>query len=387
VAAATTVGASAGPDAHAATPYRILVITGIKTLVQNQEEAIAGATAAAQAINNAGGLRGTPITVDACNNQGTASGTIDCARRAVEENYDDVVEYHGFTGQTRPILDQGQMPRIGTTNVVAGDFFDKYDVDLGPPPNAYYSAPGIYLIKQQKKKRFAIVSLDIAAGLFIAQGIRAGMTAAGGQYVGTIPIPLTQTDLLPTTQQLKNLNPDIVAVVANGPVAISLMKARQELGLNALVTGSGTAIAPTSYASMPNGGDGMYVGQALPPANTEPRFQPFRDQLKAAGLDDNPVNFDGVSAKAWLSTWALKKLCDSITGPCNKQTLLKAARTAKPIDLFGILKWDPAAKGPAAYPYQTVGSAYVLKVANSDLQLATKTPVDYFATLGIKPKK
>ncbi len=392
IAAVGTIGslaaAASGANSSAtAAPYRILIITGIKTLVQNQEEAIAGATAAAKAINAAGGLKGRPVEIDSCNNQGTATGTIDCARQAAQGNYDDVMEYHGFTSASKPILDQAQMPRIGTTNVVGPDFFDRYDVDLGPPPNAYYSAPGIYLIKNQHKTRFAIVSLDIAAGLSIAQGIRAGLTAAGGKYVGTIPIPLTQTDLLPTVQQLKDLKPDIVAVVANGPVVTSLMNARQELGLNALVVGSATAIPSTAYASMPDGGAGLYVGQALPPS-TDARFAPFRSQLAAAGLAGNPVNLDSVSAKAWLSTWAIKKLCDTIkTGSCTKQTLLAQTRKAKNINLFNILNWSPSAKGPAAYPYQTVGTAYVLKAVNGALLLASNKPVDYYATLGIKPKK
>jgi ABC-type branched-subunit amino acid transport system substrate-binding protein len=379
--------ASEASGSVSAAPYKILIITGIKTLVQNQEEAIAGATAAAQAINKAGGLKGRQVEIDSCNNQGTATGTIDCARQAAQGSYDDVMEYHGFTSASKPILDQANITRIGTTNVVGPDFFDRYDVDLGPPPNAYYSAPGIYLIKNQHKKRFAIVSLDIAAGLSIAQGIRAGLTAAGGKYVGTIPIPLTQTDLLPTVQQLKNLNHDIVAVVANGPVVTSLMTARQQLGLSALVAGSATAIPSTAYGSMPGGGSGLYVGQALPPS-TDARFAPFRSQLAAAGLAGNPVNLDSVSAKAWLSTWAIARLCATIkTGSCTSQTLLAQTRKAKNINLFNILKWSPSAKGPAAYPYQTVGTAYVLEAANGALTLASKTPVDYYATLGIKPKK
>jgi hypothetical protein len=59
--------------------------------------------------------------------------------------------------------------------------------------------------------------------------------------------------------------------------------------------------------------------------------------------------------------------------------------TKNPIDLFGVIKWTPGTRGPAAVPNNSNGSAFI---AQYDPNTGTykglsKTPVDVWKFLGI----
>src|SRR5438034_9826610 len=84
---AVSIGLLALPAAaarKAAAPVKIFVIAPVATPIQNYPDAQAGAEAAAQAINKAGGIKGRQIEIGFCNTQSNVNQAVACARQAVE---------------------------------------------------------------------------------------------------------------------------------------------------------------------------------------------------------------------------------------------------------------------------------------------------------------
>src|SRR5262249_34261913 len=88
--------ATAKPEKAAATPYKVMAITGIGAPANNFPEFIRGAQAAMPAINKLGGIGGHPLQVDGCNSQFSATVSSQCAHKAVDEGYNNMIEQNNF---------------------------------------------------------------------------------------------------------------------------------------------------------------------------------------------------------------------------------------------------------------------------------------------------
>jgi ABC-type branched-subunit amino acid transport system substrate-binding protein len=384
-AAASLPGARA-PGA-AQPPFRLMVITGIDVPVNNNPEMVDGAKAAVQAINKTGGLKGRQIQFTFCNFQGTAAGAVACARQAAEGNFDNVIEAHVNEPQTRPILDQAGIPRIGQQPINAVDFFDRNAFPVAPESSMYFAAPIFHFTQKLNKKRFAVVGLDVAAALRVNDVQRTAIRKAGAQYLGVVAIPFTTTDFLPAAQRLKSLDPDVVMVVSTASIFIGLWKAAAQIGFEPTWSHTPATIKEGNFKDLPGNGEGLYGGAPWPPATASlPGMKTYRAQLTAAGLNKS-ANLTTVGINGWLDVWTLRKLCDTLkTGECTKTTLVAAARKAKSIDMFGIVKWSPGQRGPSAYPNTPVGVGYVQKVVGGKWTLADPKVYDVYSLIGIARK-
>jgi branched-chain amino acid transport system substrate-binding protein len=390
VAAAVCVAAAAsvaGATTRQQGPFKLMLITGVGDPIINQPETVDGATAAVAAINKAGGLKGRQIQFTFCNFQGTAAGAVDCARQAAAGNYDNVIEAHTNEPQTKAILDQAAIPRIGQQPINTPDFFDKMSFPVIPEGSMYFSAPIFYFTKKLHKTRFALVGLDVAAALRVNYVEKEAIKRAGGQFLGAVAIPFTTTDFLPAAQRLKDLNPDVVMAVTTASIFLGLWKSASQIGFNPIWSHTPSTIKESSFQDFPGSAEGLFGGGPWPPATANvPGLQLFRSQLTAAGLN-NPGDLSNGGINGWMDVWSLKKLCDTIkSGPCTKTTLVAAAHKAKNIDMFGLLDWSPSQKGPSAFPNDPVGQGFIQKVVGGHWTLVDPKPYNMYALLGITRK-
>jgi ABC-type branched-subunit amino acid transport system substrate-binding protein len=389
-ALAAAMAASATGTPTQANVFKVMFITVAGAPTGDNSDGVAGAQAAAAAINKAGGLKGgVKIQVDFCNDNNTPTGAVDCARKAVQENYDNVMVSNSFTPNTNPILDAANIPQIGTLPVAPADFFDKNIVAIDAPTVSYYSAPLIYLAQQKKAKRAAIVSLQLASTLTIAAAQKAAIRALGPKYgatyLGTISVPLTQTDFSTVVQQLKGSNPQVVMLNLTAAQAIAFYKAADQLGLNAQIAASATVVKDNILEQLPNGGTGIWLGSPFPPYDSAglPGLRQFVSQMQDAGFTDAVKYYGPVGIRWWLNTWALQKLSQTVSGPVTKQSMLDAAKKAKGINLYGLESWNPSVKGPAAYPNSPNGTVYVLQAVNGKGKLVSPKPIDFYRVTGL----
>src|SRR4029450_2514967 len=93
-----------------------MVIAPVATPIQNYPDINVAAKAAADDINENGGVDGRPVEIVECNDKSDPNGAGTCARQAVEE--EGVAVYHNtINGATMyPILAEANIPVVGPSN-------------------------------------------------------------------------------------------------------------------------------------------------------------------------------------------------------------------------------------------------------------------------------
>jgi ABC-type branched-subunit amino acid transport system substrate-binding protein len=384
IVAAVTSAVVAQARPTAAAPFKIAVITGINTTQNNLPEMVAGAQAAAKAINKQGGLGGRPVEIVPCSTQSLAAVAAECARQAVAQGVDDFIEYNSFEGNTIPIAEAAGIPHIGSYLVSPSDFYAKTMVPVFPIPTNS-AILGLYAaLKGKKNVRVAAIG-QINAGSNLGINMAKQLTKRMHQtWAGTLTLQPT-TDFSPIVQKLKELNPDIVLDSLSLAPFAAYKQAQAQLGLKVIDVWTAFIVGEQDAQGYPDKCAQCYLGAALPPTSSNvPGMKLFRAQLADAGLAGDPTNFKIGGAMGWLDVWSLKKLSARVKGPITKDSLLAAARKAKHVDLFGLVDWSPGLPGPSAFPNQPNGNAYLLRVVNGKYSLLTKKPVDVWQILGVR---
>jgi hypothetical protein len=154
-------------------------------------------------------------------------------------------------------------------------------------------------------------------------------------------------------------------------------------------TGTNTKAVIAQYAdkgSFPQIGGGGSPDASIPvPGNK--LITAFRNDIAAAGLDKDPVNYSAASMYGWVAVDALGKLAAIIKGDVNKTSLVAAARSvkkSKPIDVYGVFKWAPGAPGPAAAPRFRNGTGWAHKWDAQGQRWVMVKAVDTWKILGYK---
>jgi hypothetical protein len=87
----------------------------------------------------------------------------------------------------------------------------------------------------------------------------------------------------------------------------------------------------------------------------------------------------------WLAVHAVEQVAKTVKGEITGASLLAAVQKAKCMDLYGLIKWCPGKRGPAAYPRLTNAQIYLSSVASDgSLKLLQRKPIDSFPLLGVK---
>ncbi len=92
-------------------------------------------------------------------------------------------------------------------------------------------AMGTWVHKNTPYRKVVIISLDIVSGHDVAGAFRAAFTAAGGEIVKEIYMPVGTLDVAPYLAQVAGLGADAVYVFSGGADAIRFVKAYEEYGL------------------------------------------------------------------------------------------------------------------------------------------------------------
>ena len=98
--------------------------------------------------------------------------------------------------------------------------------------------------REQGKARGYVAVADYGPGHIVEQSFSARFTAAGGQMVGNVRIPLNTADFAPFAERIANANPDVLQLfLPPGSVAVGFSKALAARGLTQkiMIIGQGEA--------------------------------------------------------------------------------------------------------------------------------------------------
>ncbi|MFZ0666038.1 MAG: ABC transporter substrate-binding protein [Acidimicrobiales bacterium] len=379
-------GAAATSKTHGA-PVKLLVMYQFQgDPVAQHPEVGAGAEAAAQAINAAGGINGHPVQIITCDIHDSATQEEACAQEAVTDKVTAVAGSLFESGaQSIPVLQKAGIPIIGSLGVYTPEELSNPDVWplMGGAVTTYPAIP--YLAAKQGLKRIAVVA-NPGTGLnelIQAQASRAGMT-----YVGTVSVPLTASDYSSYVEQLKTLNPQIIVQVVSTTASAEMMQDGQQLGLNAIWANQTLNIDVNNLGTFGATANGMYITSSFPPATAGAQFPgiaTFNTEMDAAGKAG--IGNTGIrSAQAvtsWLAVHAIALVAKGTTGLLTASGLVSALHNATTVNVEGLLNWQPNASGPTDFPRVTNSNVYLDKVESGKLVLVSPTPVNYFKLAGL----
>jgi ABC-type branched-subunit amino acid transport system substrate-binding protein len=360
----------AGAARSAAAPVKIFVIAPVATPIQNYPDAQAGAEAAAQAINKAGGIKGRQIEIGFCNTQSNPNQAVSCARQAVEANAVAVVGHvDTFSNLSIPVLQQAGIPDVGMYS--SGIPIDWTNPDVFPmaggAPGAFQALP--FAFKKLGKKRLVIPYQDQPSAYFNAKLVKNAAKAAGMPIVGTFLIPGATTDFSVFATKIRELNADSVIFVTSSGLAGGLMRAAHALGVRPLWSVQSGTFGESDIQQVGDPAEGMMVAAPFPPyrATQYPGIRRFNAEMTAAGKNE-PLQRKPVAVDTWLSVYAIATLGKRMKGQLTNTTLMAALKAQKkPMNLFGLYDFVPGKPGPAAFPRWSNIVVFIEKAKNGTL--------------------
>jgi ABC-type branched-subunit amino acid transport system substrate-binding protein len=333
--------ASSGGDA-----FKVGVITSVGSSLTNYPDVEAGARAAVDAVNKAGGVNGTPVEFFFCNTRGEVNQAVACARQADAEGVDAVVgRVDIYNAQSMPVIEKAEIPDIGLVSTGSEiDYTSPFEFPLhGGTYGAYATLP--YAAKADGAASYVFATIDLPIGIRQAE-----TSSEIGRNIGLDVKPMIKipaqgvTDYAPYAQQVKDSGAGAVTV-ALGPAGFqAFMKAADAIGMQARVTGTAFTFGQSEAAGIGALANRMLVAAPFPSTDDKavPGIAKYHEELDAAGAENTPATRRYAGLNAWLSAHAAMQVAETIEGDVTRATMKTALEQAAPMDLYGLSTFDPA---------------------------------------------
>jgi ABC-type branched-subunit amino acid transport system substrate-binding protein len=326
--------ATSGGSALTGSPITVEIVTEL-TGPDPAPEDVAGAQAAAAAVNASGGINGHPLKVTVCDAGDGSSVTqaVNCARGIVS-NAGVMAEVGDFE------IDQDQVNTILAAAKIA---------NVGPQPNGQSvlsssnsfplagsegASLGIPLADAGSKKiQVAYVnSPQAAAALPFTKAVLA-TSRPGTSVLGGIPIDITTTDLTPYVA--KGASGDGVALAVIPAQLASWLTVDQGGSYTQKLSVSASSLLPSELKALGSKADGVLVASGLPlVTSSEPGIVKYRQEMSqySASAAQDEISLDG-----WLDTWAFAQVARTIKGDVTRASVLSALGSLTNFNVFGLL--------------------------------------------------
>jgi ABC-type branched-subunit amino acid transport system substrate-binding protein len=358
------------------TPFKIMAQAAVGSPIQDYPQVFAGAKAAANAINEDGGINGHPVEIITCNDNADANGSEACARQAVAEKVAGVVGYNVGGGVSLPILEQAGIPAI-TQNSNEADY---------TMPNAWPITGGSFtadaglgqVAKNAGIEKLALVLTDVAAALPGERWVSSGAKGAGVEFVGTVKIPIDATDFSPYIQKLKDTGADGYIFLTAASQRVPIVKTSKQLGFDAKAISWFGNLNDATLEQLGSDAEGILAAGPLPPLGSDSELtKAFTEQMDAA--EDADVDAadrrDAQAEETWLSVHAMAKVAETIDGDVTGESLQKAFETVENVELFDTITWTPSTPGPD--PWLKISNGIVYPGIVKDGKIVTEgDPID-----------
>ncbi|MFB4308300.1 ABC transporter substrate-binding protein [Actinomadura sp. GTD37] len=366
---ATACGDSESGAASAAdSPVTIMVSGTLSSPNLSYPQTATGALAAAQAINKAGGIDGHPIKVVQCNDQLNPSTALACVRKAAREK---VVAMVGgidlFTAQLWPTLKTAGIPWVGIDVISADQATNPMSYPMtGGTVTGFYQAGRLAV--QKGGKQVAIVKHENPQATFVAGLIAAGVTSAGGTVAGQIVSKIGNSDPAPAAAQAIGKRPDAIACACNAGDGARILKAVRQAGFSKVFTAGYPTLLETDIQNLGRLADNTYTPSDIADPG-DPKAAMFFTQMRDY---DPKARRDGISAGAWLGTYAIAQVLKGQT-PLTSATLIRRLNTVPAIATHGLTGGSISFAKPGPLPqYPRITDPYVIDYVAAD---GKRTPV------------
>jgi ABC-type branched-subunit amino acid transport system substrate-binding protein len=264
------------------------------------------AQAAVDALNAKGGLHGHQVNLIKCDSQNDPNLEAACARQAVS---DHVVAMVGTFAVSNPvevatILSKAGIPSISPLAAAPNEYTDPEYFIVGFQAVVDHAAVGVALVKDGCKS-IVEVPIDVAPGIASANHGAAGVEAAGGNYIGSVDVPATSTDLGPSVEQVTAKHADCAQIVTPTTLGAAWFGAVHDSGATFRTAAQAGELAPATIAQIGSAANGTIEANQFPPIaanSSDAQMRRYVAEMKEyePGVAPDPTGLD-----AWLAVQIL----------------------------------------------------------------------------------
>lgn len=248
------------PTGSASAPSGDALHVGLIANTTSLEFLKQGAQVAIEAINAAGGVKGRPLELVACDNQLNANAAAACARQMADDPklVATVATVSSFGGDTNPVLEKAGIAGVGTAPLGAGDFSSPVVFPITPGGQVIV-AGAVLLADELKSKEPGVVVVDTPTATALPGLIESSIFEPRGlKLAAKASIPVSAADVAPQAAALADT--DGVIVSTTNQLMIRYVRTARQQGYDGDIVISGTEASPESVkADLSGVNDDLYV--------------------------------------------------------------------------------------------------------------------------------
>lgn len=248
-----------------------------------------GAQAAADAINRAGGIDGSPIELIECDLANDPNTARECGQQAVDEGVVAVVgPVSANAGEYFPLLEQAHIPVVGNVPASASDFTSPESFPLYGGIVTASAGLADALVSYGGATTVSIARIDLAAAAVIAQFANTALARSDTEVQNDVAIPIGAPDMATYVASVLQDGTDGVLVGLSGQDATNFIIQLRQTNPDAAIAATTTEFASVVEA-LGDAADGILVTGFFDDDTTDPEaWQQFVDDLAASGFVDDP---------------------------------------------------------------------------------------------------
>ncbi len=246
-----------------------------------------GAKAAAEAVNRAGGIDGSPIELIECDLKNDPNAARDCGSQAVDQGVAAVVSpVSANAGEYMPLLEQAQIPVVGNVPASAADFTSPASYPLYGGIVTASAGLADVLVSQGGASKISLARIDLAAASAIGVFANASLKRSNLAVVNDVAIPVGAPDMATYVASVLQGGTDGVLVGLSGQDATNFIIQLRQTAPDVQISATTTEFAAVVKA-LGDAATGIYVTSFFHNSDTAPdAWQTYVDDLKAVGFDE-----------------------------------------------------------------------------------------------------
>lgn len=267
-----------------------------------------GAQLAIDAVNDAGGIKGRPLKLVACDNQLNANAAAACARQMAADPklIATVGSINSFGGDTNPVLEKANIAGVGTAPLGSGDFSSPVVFPITPGGQVIV-AGAVLLADELKSKEPGVLHVDTPTATALPELIDSAILAPRGlKLAATASIPVSAADVAPQAAALANTDGIVVALTEQ--LQNRYIHTARQQGYQGAIGISGTeASAATIKTDLEGANQNLYVMSAF-----DNRSRGFAQMVKDIKTYEPSAPQNDTVAGGYLSVKVFAKVAERL---------------------------------------------------------------------------
>lgn len=190
-----------------------------------------------------------------------------------------------------------------------------------------------YLVKERNLKRFVLVYVDDPLGQSVAKDMPAALSAAGGQMVEAMSIPVTAQQFSGIAAKVRAANPDVIYIASYGAQELQLIKQFRDNGLNQQIA-SYSSFAIPEISALPEAKGAIFTTQQMDWNSSDSVTKRFVDDYRKK-YNKPPTAYIANYYNAVRLFALLAQDLNKKNLPVTGENLLKARNDLKTFDMVG----------------------------------------------------